>query len=105
MEQKRKRACRSSCKEKGRQRRSLVRRDGALCFYCKKEMILPEDGRHREMTEELRSHPMLATLDHRHPISQGGRNTLDNLCLCCQKCNTAKGDMTEEEFRSGALCR
>lgn len=40
---------------------------------------------------------MSSTLDHITPISQGGRNSPDNMVLCCRPCNTAKADKTEAE--------
>lgn len=36
--------------------------------------------------------------DHKIPVSQGGLNTLDNLGIACNTCNSAKGDMLPEEF-------
>lgn len=39
-------------------------------------------------------------LDHRLPISRGGSAATDNLAIACGKCNRAKGEMTEDEFRA-----
>lgn len=86
--------------EKARIRRSLIRRDGTLCYYCQVEMILPVEGRFTGITLELEVDPLLATIDHKIPRCRGGRKTLDNLVLCCNRCNKLKGHMTEEEFRS-----
>lgn len=40
-----------------------------------------------------------ASLDHRQPIARGGRHSLDNLAVCCERCNRMKGMLTESEFR------
>lgn len=37
-------------------------------------------------------------LDHKIPLSRGGTNWPDNLCCTCNICNTAKYNLTEEEF-------
>jgi 5-methylcytosine-specific restriction endonuclease McrA len=39
-------------------------------------------------------------VDHRTPLTRGGRNSIDNILPACQKCNTEKGQLTEEEFRA-----
>lgn len=38
------------------------------------------------------------TIDHKIPISKGGTNAVENLCVCCRKCNSAKHDKTEAEY-------
>ena len=38
-------------------------------------------------------------LDHRTPIDRGGDKSMDNLIICCKKCNTRKGTLTEDEYR------
>jgi 5-methylcytosine-specific restriction endonuclease McrA len=38
------------------------------------------------------------TIDHKIPISKGGTNELENLCVASHHMNTAKGNMTAEEF-------
>lgn len=37
-------------------------------------------------------------IDHIMPVSRGGGNNIDNLCLSCPPCNWSKGDKTAEEF-------
>lgn len=47
-------------------------------------------------------------IDHIHPVSRGGRNTLDNLQLLCRTCNRSKHAMTMDEWESSgraAECR
>jgi 5-methylcytosine-specific restriction endonuclease McrA len=57
-----------------------------LCFYCKCEMQM-------FVSDETE-----ATRDHRTPISRGGAMTGRNVVAACNRCNFAKGDMTEAEF-------
>jgi 5-methylcytosine-specific restriction endonuclease McrA len=38
------------------------------------------------------------SLDHRTPTARGGRHALDNLAVCCERCNGLKGQLTEGEF-------
>lgn len=40
-----------------------------------------------------------ATIDHKLPRARGGESNIENLCATCNKCNSNKGDLTEEEFR------
>lgn len=55
--------------------RDAVRaRDGDACVKC-------------HATEDL-------TLDHIHPWSYGGPDTVENLQVLCRSCNSAKGDKT-----------
>lgn len=39
------------------------------------------------------------TIDHKHPVSRGGTNDIDNLVVACRSCNCSKNDKTEEEYR------
>lgn len=36
--------------------------------------------------------------DHNQPVSRGGKNTIENLEICCERCNQIKGMMTGIEF-------
>lgn len=38
-------------------------------------------------------------IDHKVPVKRGGEHRLSNLCVSSQKMNTAKGALTEEEFK------
>jgi 5-methylcytosine-specific restriction endonuclease McrA len=40
-----------------------------------------------------------ASLDHRQPLARGGRHRLDNLAVCCTRCNSVKGQLSEAEFQ------
>jgi len=54
-----------------------------ICYFCKKHI---EDD---EMT-----------VDHLTPLSKGGKHEEKNMVVCCEKCNSEKGDMTETEYIS-----
>jgi len=53
-----------------------------FCFFCVRPV--PNKKRH---------------IDHKTPISRGGKHTLDNLCCACEHCNCVKGDKTVFEYR------
>ena len=38
-------------------------------------------------------------VDHKTPLSRGGKETPKNMQLLCGKCNSRKGDLTHTEFR------
>lgn len=42
--------------------------------------------------------PDVAVIDHKHPLSKGGRHTLNNLQVVHQSVNVAKGVMMQDEF-------
>jgi RHS repeat-associated protein len=42
-------------------------------------------------------------IDHAHPMSRGGDNTLDNAQNTCERCNLKKSDKTSQEFIDGVL--
>lgn len=42
--------------------------------------------------------PTECEIDHEHPRSKGGDNTIDNLQILSKPANQAKGDMTHDEF-------
>lgn len=39
------------------------------------------------------------TIDHLVPIVRGGSQDIDNMCIACGPCNTAKGKQMIEEYR------
>jgi 5-methylcytosine-specific restriction endonuclease McrA len=59
-------------------KRNVFLRDGYTCQYCGDEV-----------TDQT------ATLDHVHPISQGGKSTWDNLSTACKPCNYKKAASTK----------
>lgn len=57
---------------------SIVERQGGKCAYCQK-------------TRKL-------TVDHIIPLSKGGANWPDNICMACGSCNSKKKDRDLAEF-------
>lgn len=60
-----------------------------VCYYC---------GVGIEALLGDKKHPCKATLDHRVPISRGGRTEESNLVAACLACNLEKHTQTDEEF-------
>ncbi len=54
---------------------------GGCCGYCGTEISLEE-----------------GVCDHKHPWSDGGRTTLDNLVVSCQDCNNLKGSLPSDAW-------
>jgi hypothetical protein len=52
----------------------VFKRDGFICAYCGSSPPL-----------------VILQVDHIHPVSKGGTNSLDNLITSCQPCNIGKG--------------
>ena len=80
---------RASSRRRRAQRRSLLLRDGPVCFYCGRP-----SGTGLPFSR--------LTLDHVLPVSKGGANAQNNLVLACKLCNRAKGDKLPEEFMAVA---
>lgn len=40
------------------------------------------------------------TIDHKEPYRKSLDSRFENLCLCCEKCNEAKGDFSEVFYRT-----
>lgn len=62
-----------------KEKKALLERDGPDCFYCGKP--LGED----------------ITIEHLIAISSGGKNTLANMVLCHEECNTKVGNKPVSE--------
>ena len=39
------------------------------------------------------------SIDHKQPLKRGGTHDFSNLCVCTKGMNTAKGALTEKEFK------
>lgn len=63
-------------------RDELWTEQGCRCFYC---------------TRAMKRHE--ATLDHKIPQKEHGRNDRTNFVASCQPCNIAKGHMPISEFK------
>ena len=63
----------------------IVHRDGTwACAYCGTPLALDD-----------------WVLEHRRPLSRGGTNRINNLCLTCRDCNAAKCVRTVQELLQG----
>ena len=60
-------------------RDSVLMRDDYKCGYCGIELTKGN-----------------TTLDHKIPVSAGGKTTYNNLISCCKKCNYTKGQVCYE---------
>lgn len=60
--------------------RFLMKKYGNRCAYC--DAVLGDDFH----------------VDHILPVAKGGGNSLNNLTVCCPKCNLAKHAKTVQEF-------
>ena len=63
-----------------------------ICHYCGK--LLASSKR---MVELLGVRA--ATVDHKTPLSRGGKDDPSNWAMCCHECNSSKANKTEAEFR------
>jgi 5-methylcytosine-specific restriction endonuclease McrA len=73
----------------GVSRQSLRSLWGELCYLCNEPMVF--ESKHRD-------HPRYATMEHIVPRSQGGKKSWDNIRLSCRECNSAKRDLSLEEY-------
>lgn len=67
-----------------RKRKSLLRRDGNICWICGESFDLDEVT---GIDIHDSSHPRAMTLDHIITRKDGGTNKLDNLKLAHRSCN------------------
>jgi 5-methylcytosine-specific restriction endonuclease McrA len=54
--------------------------EGFRCYYCG-----------RSMSIGIPNSKDTCSLDHRAPIANGGANEIENIVLCCERCNIKKG--------------
>lgn len=68
----------------------LIARDGAVCFYCTRELDPRTEG----------TKPNGCTIEHVVALSAGGPDHASNLALSCPSCNAAAGHLSAvEKFR------
>lgn len=58
----------------------------SICYYCKEKT--PRKFR---------------TLEHKQPLSKGGKHSSDNIVMSCLSCNCSKRNMTEKDFNNFKL--
>ena len=61
-------------------RAAIIERDNGICVYCKCE-------------------PDKLVIDHIFPVSRGGKNEPDNLCVACVSCNSRKAARIKDWFK------
>jgi 5-methylcytosine-specific restriction endonuclease McrA len=66
-------------------KRNILVRDKFKCQYCGEKLSMKT-----------------ATIDHVHPRSKGGENTIENCIASCKKCNNAKGDTALSVFEQSS---
>lgn len=81
--------------ENHNRRNALV---GSLPADCLSQLI--ELYGDRCMNPECRTSDAPLTIDHVVPISKGGMNTMDNVQILCARCNEAKGNRSEADYRN-----
>lgn len=64
----------------------LLKSQKGKCWWCGK--LIDPDNYH---------------VDHRIPLSRGGSNAPENLCISCPKCNLSKGDKLPHEWSDRLL--
>ena len=69
----------------------VIEKSNGQCSYCS-----------TEFTYDNYLTSTYATIDHIIPVSKNGTNDVDNLCLCCRRCNCSKGNKLLEEWSGPA---
>jgi 5-methylcytosine-specific restriction endonuclease McrA len=69
-----------------------------VCSKCKRELPATSEFFHK------RGNSIGYEIEHKTPLSRGGSNLNDNLCLSCEHCNDVKHCRTEEEYKV-VLCQ
>jgi len=72
-----------------KQKTGLKEKKDIYCYYC---------GVKLEAITEY-PHHNLVSLEHKIPKYYGGKNTIENTCLSCLKCNIIKGTMKETTYK------
>lgn len=65
--------------------------EGLICHYC---------GRDLDIYATPGNYKMTLSLDHKIPFSKKLDNSVDNLVICCYRCNIAKGTKSYEAFKT-----
>ena len=70
------------------------------CEYCGVDLKVYEDN------HPMQQYPDALTFEHRRAMALGGKNTIENIMLCCHQCNDRKnwGETRElEELRKNGV--
>jgi len=74
--------------DKANRWRHLMTRERGKCFWCDRYVVKSDNSSDRR--------DQSATMDHMNIISGDKTYRLDNLVLCCRKCNQTRGTMSPE---------
>ena len=66
---------------------AVLDRDDWECVYCGRELFYDDDEEEDNVE-----------IDHKLPISRGGKSDFNNLQATCGYCNARKGAKTHEEY-------
>jgi len=83
--------------------KELIERDGCHCMKCGEVPTFFGLGKdfngyfHLDLYSYKDKTPYMYTIDHVHPKSKGGTNTIENYQLLCKICNEDKSDTVEGE--------
>lgn len=72
---------------------ALRTRDGSLCHYCDVELDFSPRVRGNSPSKNA------VELEHKVPLSFGGKHTLSNTVLACRACNQEKHTKNYEDFK------
>lgn len=78
--------------DSGLTRTNLRKQYGDACFYCGVVMTFARTPKGAPRPSNL------ATLEHVHPVSDGGTHTWDNVVLACWTCNCSKRHSSLDEW-------
>lgn len=84
--------------------KAIIERDGGSCMICGEKAEYFACGKdnggrwHLDLYSDKDGVPYMYTIDHIHPKSKGGGNTLDNYQLLCKVCNEKKSDTVDGEL-------
>jgi len=67
----------------------FTEKESLVCGYCGKKVKAFDIQPYRDVI----------SLDHKKPLSQGGKNELKNIIITCCQCNIVKGTMDSELFK------
>lgn len=81
-------------------RRAIIHFEiGHQCVRCSRQGVeyrLEDRGKGGLHLDLYSGDGMMMTIDHIHPRSKGGSNTVDNYQMMCELCNSRKGNTLEE---------